>query len=99
MEIEARKVEYVMVHISRRDTLEKIMDDMMRFIRPVEVAEYDDWFINASGDIVGVTEYYHGSDSNTVLGKATPAVLEVYNAIKTIRRNLDVLPSEDEDED
>ena len=99
MEIEARKVEYVKVHISRRATLEKIMNDMVRFIRPVEVAEYDDWFINASGDIVGVTEYYHGSDSNTVLGKATPAVLEVYNAIRTIRRNLDVLPSEDEDED
>ena len=95
MEIEARKVEYVKVHISRRATLQRIMDDMMRFIRPVEVAEYDDWFINASGDIVGVTEYYHGNDSNTVLGKATPAVLEVYNAINTIRRNLDVLPSED----
>ena len=95
MEIEARKVEYVRVHIDRREVLETILNDMVRFIRPVEVAEYDDWFINASGDIVGVTEYYHGSDSNTVLGKATPAVLEVYNAIKTIRRNLDVLPSED----
>ena len=97
MEIEARKVEYVRVHIDRREVLETILNDMVRLIRPVEVAEYDDWFINASGDIVGVTEYYHGSDSNTVLGKATPAVLEVYNAIKTIRRNLDVLPSEDED--
>ena len=97
MEIEARKVEYVRVHIDRGEVLKTILNDMMRFIRPVEVAEYDDWFINASGDIVGVTEYYHGSDSNTVLGKATPAVLEVYNAIKTIRRNLDVLPSEDED--
>ena len=95
MEIEARKVEYVRVHIDRGEVLKTILNDMMRFIRPVEVAEYDDWFINASGDIVGVTEYYHGSDSNTVLGKATPAVLEVYNAIKTIRRNLDVLPSED----
>ena len=95
MEIEARKVEYVRVHIDRGEVLETILNDMVRFIRPVEVAEYDDWFINASGDIVGVTEYYHGSDSNTVLGKATPAVLEVYNAINTIRRNLDVLPSED----
>ncbi len=95
MEIEARKVEYVKVHISRRATLEKIMDDMMRFIRPAETMKYDDWFVNAWGYIVGVTEYHHGSDSNTVLGKATPAVLEVYNAINTIRRNLDVLPSED----
>lgn len=95
MEIEARKVEYVKVHISRRQTLEKIMDDMMRFIRPAEVVKYDDWYINAWGDIVGVTEYRHGTDSNTVLGKATPATAEVYNAINTIRRNLDVLPSED----
>ncbi len=95
MEIEARKVEYVKVHISRRATLEKIMGDMVRFIRPAEVAKYDDWFINGRGEVVGVTEYRHGSDSNTVLGKASPKVLEIYNAISTIRQNLDVLPSED----
>lgn len=95
MEIEARKVEYVKVHISRRATLQRIMDDMMRFIRPAETLKYDDWFIDACGEVVGVTEYRHGTDSNTDLGKASPEVLEVYNAIKTIRRNMDVLPSED----
>lgn len=95
MEIEARKVEYVKVHISRRATLEKIMDDMIRFIRPPETMKYDDWFVNAWGDVVGVNEYRHGTDPNTDLGKASPEVLEVYNAIKTIRRNMDVLPSED----
>lgn len=95
MEVEATKTEYVKVHINRRATLEKIMDDMIRFIRPEETMKYDDWFIDAWGDIVGVTEYHHGSDSNTVLGWATPAVLEVYQAINVIRKNLDILPSED----
>ena len=95
MEVEATKTEYVRVHINRRATLEKIMGDMMRYICPPELAKYDDWLIDKNGKLVGITEYHHGSDSSTTLGMASLTTREVYDAIQTIRRNLDVLPSED----
>lgn len=90
MEVEARKIEYVKVQIDRRATMEKIMDDMIRVISPPETVKYDDWLINEACVIIGITKYHH-----TILGLADSKTVEVYRAIQALRRNLDILPSED----
>ena len=92
MQVEARKVEFIKVNIDRRSTLIKIMDDFYRFLRPDVAAEYDDWFIDDSGEIIGITEYPHGSDSYTKLGPATPRTVEVYRAVGVVRGSIDLLP-------
>ena len=95
MEVEARQTKYVKVHVSRRRVLEQIMKDMEHAIRPTVVAGYDDWFINYKGEVIGVTEYHHGSDGHAKLGKADKRIADLYAAIRLVRKSFDVLPEDD----
>ena len=61
---------------------------LLRSIRPELVSRHDSWHLDSKNHLIGVTEYYHGSDSYTDLGPADEGLVEKYLAIKWVCEKL-----------
>lgn len=77
------------VEVSNREISSVIYRSLMTHLKPVEVQDCDDWFIRENGDVIGVTEYYHGSDSHTVVIKGHTELYRKVSALKLVCKLLE----------
>lgn len=76
--------ETVEVEISSYKIAEKLRGELVAYLRPDEVSGYDDWYVTKEGDLVGVTEYHHGSDSYTTVGTGYTSLYTKMQAITEV---------------
>lgn len=72
------------VDVSNHEISNVIHRSLMDHLKPAEARDYDDWFIRENGDVVGVTEYYHGSDSHTVVIRGNTELYQKIAALKLV---------------
>lgn len=72
------------VEVSNYEISNVMYQSLKNHLKPAEVRDYDDWFIRENGDVVGVTEYYHGSDSHTVVIKGHTELYEKITALELV---------------
>lgn len=72
------------IEVSSYEIAEKIYKELLAHLRPQEVFGYDDWFVSKNGDLVGVNEYHHGSDSHTTVLTGCTALYNKIQSIKTV---------------
>lgn len=67
----------------------QLLSFLLGKLKPQSAKGYDSWYINTCNNkVVGVTEYYHGSDSNTHLEEADSELLEKYKAVHVVMNML-----------
>ena len=75
----------VEVNINRREVFDKLLQQLQAAYKPVAVKYFDDWYIDDSGVLYGVTEHYHGSDTHKSLGQADEETFRMISAIKCLQ--------------
>lgn len=88
MKLNGTRLIHETIDVSGIELSDVIYVRLMQNIRPIEVMHYDDWMIRGNGDLIGITEFSHGSNVNTNLGKANPQLVDEYKAIGIVCRLL-----------
>lgn len=84
MKIDITKVVYETANVSGIDIARAIEEKLYHYIRPISVQKYDSWYISDDNFVIGVTEYHHGSDTETKVEKASDQLVSDYKAIRRV---------------